>query len=173
MIDIARLGLGSGEQRTVEVPVDVPPFSIGGLTYHCSGAPVITRVDLTRLRSGLLLRLRLSTTILGPCHRCLTEAAVPVTIDAREYQADDPDPAATDEETSEYLDGDLLDVATWAVDAIVLAMPLKILCRPDCKGLCPSCGVDLNRETCSCPPPAADDRWAALRDLLPEDRERE
>lgn len=52
MIDIARLGLEPGEQRTVEVPVVVPPFSLGGAEYRTSGAPVVARVDLTRLRTG-------------------------------------------------------------------------------------------------------------------------
>lgn len=166
MIDIARLGLEPGEQRTVEVPVVVPPFSLGGAEYRTSGAPVVARVDLTRLRTGLLMRLRLQATILGPCHRCLTEAAIPVSIDAREYQADDPAPGAEMEEVSEYLDGDRLDVGLWAVDAIVLAMPIKILCRPDCRGLCPTCGADLNTGDCACPAPAPDDRWGALRGLV-------
>ncbi|MFM9123772.1 MAG: YceD family protein, partial [Actinomycetota bacterium] len=131
--------------------------------------PVVARVDLTRLPSGLLLRMRLATTIDGPCHRCLEEARIPVAIDAREYQADAPAAGAESEEVCDYLQGDELDVATWAADAVVLAMPHKILCREDCRGLCPSCGANLNAGPCDCPPPAGDDRWGPLRGLLGDD----
>ncbi len=169
MIDVSRLRLEPGEARAVEVPIALPVITIGGVDYTGPAAPAIARVDLTRLRAGLLLRLRLSTAIIGPCHRCLEEAVVPVTIDASEYQAEHPEPGAESEEVCDYLEGDDLDAAMWGADAIVLAMPLKILCRADCAGLCPSCGTNLNERPCQCPPPAADDRWGPLRDLVTGD----
>jgi uncharacterized protein len=169
VIDIAQLRLEPGVERSVEAPVVVPPIELGGVAYAAPASPVVARVDLTRLLSGLLLRLRLQTTISGPCHRCLEDAHVPVAIDAREYQADRPEPGAEAEEVCDYLQGDELDVATWAADAIVLSMTHKILCREDCKGLCPSCGQDLNRGACQCPPPEPDDRWGPLRRLVDGD----
>jgi uncharacterized protein len=45
-------------------------------------------------------------------------------------------------------------------------MPLRVLCREDCAGLCPTCGTDLNHDTCSCVTETVDERWSALRDLL-------
>ena len=166
MIDIAQLRLEPGAETSVEVPVAVPPIELGGVEYAGPAAPPIARVDLTRLQSGLLLRLRVQTTVSGPCHRCLEEAAIPVAIDAREYQADHPEPGAEAEEVCDYLQGDELDVASWAADAIVLSMPHKILCREDCKGLCPNCGANLNEGPCQCPPPEPDDRWGPLRGLV-------
>ena len=168
MIDIAQLRLEPGAETSVEVPVVVPPVELGGVSYTGPLSPVIARVDLTRLKSGLLLRLRLQTAITGPCHRCLEDAVIPVAIDAREYQAEHPEPGAEAEEVCDYLQGDELDVGTWAADAIVLSMPHKILCREDCKGLCPSCGADLNKGPCQCPPPEPDDRWGPLRGLIDE-----
>ncbi len=169
MIDLAQLRLEPGVERSLDVPVMLPEIRIGGVAYAGPAAPAIARVDITRLTSGLLMRLRLSSTIMGPCHRCLEGAAVPVTIDASEYQADRPEPGAEVEEVCDYLAGDDLDVATWAKDAIVLTMPLKILCRQDCAGLCPSCGVDLNQATCACPAAERDDRWGPLRGLISDD----
>jgi uncharacterized protein len=166
MIDLAQLRLEPGEERAVEAPVALPEITIGGVDYAGPAAPVIARVDLTRLKSGLLLRLRFSTTITGPCHRCLESAAIPVTIDAREYQADAPEQGAEAEEVCDYLQGDELDVASWAGDAVVLSMPHKVLCREDCQGLCPSCGRNLNEGSCACPAPAGDDRWGPLKGLL-------
>lgn len=54
-------------------------------------------------------------------------------------------------------------------EALLLAMPMKPLCRPDCKGLCPRCGTNLNESTCDCAPEPADSRWEELRSLLEEE----
>jgi uncharacterized protein len=57
-----------------------------------------------------------------------------------------------------------VDLAPYVHEAIVLSAPMVVVCREDCRGLCPSCGVNLNRETCTCRP-NADPRWDALRKL--------
>ena len=60
---------------------------------------------------------------------------------------------------------DRLDLSAWAHDAIALALPDKILCRPDCAGLCPVCGKDLNAEPHEHVEERTDPRWAKLREL--------
>jgi uncharacterized protein len=50
-------------------------------------------------------------------------------------------------------------------EQVLLALPLKITCRADCKGLCPQCGKNLNQERCSCSTEVEDPRWAALKDV--------
>jgi uncharacterized protein len=50
-------------------------------------------------------------------------------------------------------------------EQVLLALPLKTVCRQDCKGLCPQCGKNLNQEQCSCEVPAQDPRWSALKDI--------
>jgi DUF177 domain-containing protein len=50
-------------------------------------------------------------------------------------------------------------------EQVLLAVPLKVVCREDCKGLCPTCGKNRNTEPCSCAPPLGDPRWSALKDL--------
>jgi len=50
-------------------------------------------------------------------------------------------------------------------EQVLLALPLKITCRPDCRGLCPQCGKNLNQEQCSCSTEVEDPRWAALKDV--------
>ena len=96
--------------------------------------------------------------------RCLADADVALEVDAREVDQ----PESDDEELqSPYIDGDELDLAGWAHDALTLALPLQLLCRPDCKGLCPVCGASLNdvdpAEHRHEPEP--DPRWAKLREL--------
>jgi len=99
----------------------------------------------------------------GPCFRCLADTALELPIHAREYQATNP---GDDEELrSPYVDDDRLDLSSWARDAVALALPDKILCRPDCAGLCPVCGRDLNAEPHSHEEAGSDPRWAALEAL--------
>jgi uncharacterized protein len=60
---------------------------------------------------------------------------------------------------------DRIDLSQMIVEQIVLALPMKPLCRPDCKGLCPHCGVNRNVESCACAPEDIDPRWEALKTL--------
>ncbi|HET6915863.1 MAG TPA: DUF177 domain-containing protein [Acidimicrobiales bacterium] len=77
-------------------------------------------------------------------------------------------PAGEEEDEETYpLKGELLDLQPLVRDALLLDLPLAPLCREDCKGLCPTCGADLNDGPCSCARAPADPRWAAL-DLLKE-----
>jgi uncharacterized protein len=83
-------------------------------------------------------------------------------ISAREYHATNPD---SDELRTPYLEDDRLDLSAWARDAVALALPLQILCRPDCAGLCPVCGKDLNADPHTHDEEKSDSRWAALAEL--------
>jgi uncharacterized protein len=98
--------------------------------------------------------------------RCLAPAGVAIRVDAQEYEAAS---AGGDEELhSEYVEDGELDVAAWARDQIALEVPNQILCRPDCAGLCPVCGMDLNVEPHEHAEVAGDPRWAALEALRRE-----
>ena len=62
-----------------------------------------------------------------------------------------------------------IDILQDAVDALLLAVPFKILCRESCAGLCPHCGKNLNDGPCSCPDVPSDSRWDALKNIKFED----
>jgi uncharacterized protein len=95
--------------------------------------------------------------------RCREDAVQDVHIDAREYHANEPGDA--EELRSEYVVDDQLELSAWARDAIAAALPEQILCRPDCAGLCPVCGKDLNLEPHVHDEEPGDPRWAALEQL--------
>ena len=64
-----------------------------------------------------------------------------------------------------FLDDDRFDTTDLAAEQVLLALPMRLVCRDDCAGLCPRCGADLNQEgACTCEP-EADPRWEALRNL--------
>jgi uncharacterized protein len=63
-----------------------------------------------------------------------------------------------------YYEGDGLLLEDVLREQLLLALPLKAICRDDCKGLCPQCGRNLNQEQCNCADPREDPRWSALKD---------
>jgi DUF177 domain-containing protein len=161
--NLRNVRLRPGEQFRNAVEVELEPLELGGQRY----VPVPERPEavltLTQTSSGLVLELELATRVLGPCMRCLADAALDENVASREYQASSP--GGSDELTTPYLANDRLDLSAWAHDAVALALPDKILCRHDCAGLCPVCGKDLNREPHEHEGEDVDPRWAALSDL--------
>jgi uncharacterized protein len=166
-VDLSRLSLSYGEASTLHVPVRPREIDLAGQAYRADPDLFDARIDLSRTSSGFALRLRLSLRLVGPCHRCLEDAELRVEVDAREVEQSG---TADEELRSPYVEDQELDVSRWAQDAIVLALPGQVLCRPDCAGLCPVCGQPLN----DADPEdhrhdeGGDPRWAKLRELQSE-----
>jgi uncharacterized metal-binding protein YceD (DUF177 family) len=122
--DLGRLRLQPGEGRRLELAVGFEPLRFGDADYTVDPADLV--LDVSRMsNSGYSLRLRLETDVRGLCMRCLEEAVVHQRVDAREIDQ----PGGGDELTSPYVnDHDVLDVAAWARDALVLALPVQLAC---------------------------------------------
>jgi DUF177 domain-containing protein len=162
--DLGRLRLSSGEGSSAEFSVPVDTLAFGGQTYTAGGGEVDARLDVSRTTgAGYALRLRFDLRLSGPCMRCLEDAGAPVAIDVREVHQ----PAADDDENlmSDYLVEDELDLRSWARDAIVLALPVQIVCDESCRGLCAVCGQNLNQEPDHQHEREPDPRWAKLSKL--------
>lgn len=180
--DLGGLRLTSGEGRRLDLSVAIEPFSLGGERYPVEPALVPVRLDVSRTTGdGYALRLRFEASIVGPCMRCLEPAAPTFAVDTREVwqpneaRAQRGEPAGRGRQKSEpdsedlvspYVEEGVLDLHGWARDALALTVPANLLCREDCAGLCPVCGINLNeagpdhhheREP--------DPRWAALSEL--------
>jgi uncharacterized protein len=160
--DLRTLRIRSGDQARERVEIELDPLVLGGQTYEPQPNPAAAELAVTRASSGTVLELVLEVTLAGPCFRCLTDAELPLSLRLREYQAAKPE---GEEERTEYLVDDRLDLSAWARDAVALALPDQILCRPDCAGLCPVCGKDLNAEPHEHVEERVDPRWAALESL--------
>ncbi len=167
VLDLRRLDLAPGAGTGTEVPVALADTTVGGQVYEPDPREMRARVDVASSGSGIGMRLRCATVLRGPCQRCLAGSSVAIAVDARDFQATGRDHEGEPDEDldCEYLSGPMgmdLDVAAWARDAIAEAIPMSILCREDCAGLCVRCGADLNVAPCRCPHDAVDPRWSAL-----------
>jgi uncharacterized protein len=161
--DLAGLRLSPGEGRRLELSVPIDALELGGERYEASPASVPMTLDVSKLLGGgYAFRLQFTAALEGPCMRCLQEAAPQIAVQAREVDV----PGEGEELESPYVAGEILDVAAWARDAFALAAPVKVLCRPDCAGLCPECAADLNEAGPEhSHERAQDSRWAKLSEL--------
>ena len=161
--NLRALKLRSGEQFVDEREVELAPLELGGERYLPVPAKVPAELAISRASTGTLFELRFAARLHGPCYRCLADAVLDVPISAREYEATSP--GESEELRTPYLEDDRLDLSAWARDAVALALPDQILCRPDCAGLCPVCGKDLNAEPHAHDEEELDSRWSALAEL--------
>lgn len=159
LFDLGALRLVAGEGRRLEIEVLPGAFVFAGTMYAATPPAVPAILDISKMtHGGYALRLRFEATLQGPCMRCLEPAAPTFAVDAREVDQ----PGGGDELASPYVHGEELDVQAWAHDALGLALPVQILCRPDCLGLCPECGANRNEDPDHTHGPAKDPRWSAL-----------
>ena len=106
------------------------------------------------------------------CDRCLVPVEKEITLDfTREVTAPDIGTGQSVEEEQDFMDGYQLNVEDLLNSEIVTSWPMKILCKPDCKGICPKCGRDLNTGTCDCDTFVPDPRMAAIKDIFEADKE--
>jgi uncharacterized protein len=124
-------------------------------------------------------RFRLAGTVVAtlelPCSRCLEPFTVPVNaaFDLRYLPQSantggEEDEVEEDDLTASFYRDDAIDLRQLIEEQFYLALPMKPLCRPDCKGLCPECGVNRNLETCDCQTRWEDPRMAGLKALFTE-----
>lgn len=104
------------------------------------------------------------------CARCLADFSSQLAVDVERSYVPGPDPAPPDSqqemlEELTYLPDYHLSLVTVVEEELLLALPMVPLCHPDCLGLCPGCGVDLNKERCLCVAAPADGPFAVLKKL--------
>jgi len=139
--------------------------------------PVSLAFDIFKDKQQFRLVGHVKTTLELPCSRCLEPFTLPVdqTFDLR-YQphaqntGDGEREIEEDDLTTAFYENDEIDLGQLMREQFYLALPMKPLCAEDCRGLCPVCGKNLNRETCDCSRTWDDPRMAALRAPIGEVR---
>ncbi len=164
---ILRLNVGfllkEGVGYTRDFEFDEPLVDISDdLTVH----NLRGRVTLTRTPQGLYAQGQLRGQVDHECTRCLTDYRQPVSIRLSELYHYPPENAPPGEPV--VSDDAHLELSPVVREDFLLSIPISAVCRPDCKGLCPSCGKNWNEGPCDCEDTSIDPRWAGLADLFKE-----
>jgi uncharacterized protein len=164
------------ERLTLE-PLQVQHvYGIGELQFKHEDAaleePVSTDFILTHKEKDLRVEGTFGTAIRYQCSRCLKGFSHPLKgsfdlfyLPQSDWKKDEEVELKYEDMEIGYYDGIRLDVDLMVLEQIELAMPMKFICRDTCKGLCPSCGSDLNEGSCSCKIDGTDSRLAVLQDF--------
>jgi uncharacterized protein len=155
--------------RTVDAPKDL---GIEGVIGVPEGKPVELELRLESVMEGVLVTGTARASAEGECVRCLEPLRQEVAADFQEMftypDADDrgrpAEPVDDEDEDILYLEDGMFDLEPVLRDAVVLALPMQPVCREDCAGLCPECGIRLDDDP-DHHHDAVDIRWAALQGL--------
>ena len=181
----------SGQEWQADLPREFIDGVLRGeppTEFHAGGA-AHARARLTKLGRSVLVQSHFTVPLEGQCKRCLKKVRLDEPVDLtltyvpREGAADESarrgdrvsEPAASfDLETvdEEPYSGKTIDLAPALREQILLAVPPSPLCDEACKGLCPACGKDLNAGDCGCSTTTLDPRWAALKSIQLEKKEK-
>jgi len=154
--------------------IDLGPELTQRATLRTAGRAQLVEEHHSKRKSIKDIRLNgeLSTTLELACARCLEPVVEDI---ARKFDLlyrplgadagqEELSVSGTEAEIS-YYQGEGLLLEDALREQVLLAVPLKAICREDCRGLCPHCGTNLNLGQCSCAEPAEDPRWSPLKDL--------
>jgi uncharacterized protein len=155
VVHAARLRRSVGTRWEVERSGAIADLAVAD-TVVPEGAESTATVTLESVAGGVSVVGVVEAPWTGECRRCLRPTSGRVHVAVREHYM-----RGGDGEETYALDDDDVDLEPLVRDAVLLELPVTSLCRPDCKGLCPTCGADWNGGPCGCETPS-DPRWAAL-----------
>jgi uncharacterized protein len=162
--------LGSTRQHEI----DEPAYEIDDGVRAV--APVQGQVKLTRTNRGILADARVETKLHHECSRCLEDILTPLSVRFVEEFYPTVDlrtgmPAQRPEGGMGFMmtEAHEVDLTEPVRQSVLLELPMKPLCRPDCAGLCPTCGKNRNEGPCGCREEPSDPRLAVLADWLKPD----
>ena len=147
--------------------------AVGDMDADLDGCAVTLKAHLGKHNTTVQCDGELRGVLTLPCHRCLSPAKVPLEVPVHTIfvpptkipvEDSTAEPEADDLDFAHH-DGEIVGLAPIMREYIILAVPLRILCKDDCLGLCPQCGTDRNVAACSCSPVPSIRPLAALKNV--------
>jgi uncharacterized protein len=141
--DLRSLSFDRSDQAACRLPVEIDAFTLGGERYAVPGDRVDLSLAASRVGAKLVVQGAFSARLHGACARCLQDVDLALEVTGAEYVADGESQGVEEGEEA-YVRGYQLQADRWARDLLADALPAQLLCREDCRGLCPVCGANLN-----------------------------
>ena len=168
VIDISDYIFKDNRFETVSCSIDSK-----NITYNHASYPIVEckpcRVFVGNEESKTIdISCDAEITVNIPCDRCTEDVKYTFNISIeRSLKLEDE----TIAESVPYIDDNMLDVDKLVFDEVLVDWPVKVLCKEDCKGLCPTCGINLNNETCGCDNIPKDPRMAKFKEVFMKTKE--
>jgi uncharacterized protein len=165
MLNVSLTALDRGEVVVREqIPTDDPMWEGSGVTL---ASPLDVDLTARQVGDGVFVRGRLRTMVRQACRRCLSTVEQPVddVVDMLFDTLGEDEEEAEGEVYPLPARGDTLDLRDAVREQLLLRAPEFVLCREECRGLCPQCGTDLNQGECDCAPEKAESPWDALKNV--------
>ncbi len=164
-IDISSLKRSPGEVKKLTMAVDMPPVLTEAEQIEFDG-PVKLDLVLTNVKDTISVAGDVNANLRLSCGSCLDFFIMPVRAEVAETYYNQGQAEITPGEDWLPYTGDVLDLTPEVLKSIMVELPMRLVCRDDCKGLCPACGKNRNREECLCTGEAVDPRLEVLKQLL-------
>ena len=172
LVNVTDVFTSEGRAVEKEIPVGFTQVEHEGVSYPVRECTAFSLRLMNTAPGKALAEVSGKLMAAIPCDRCLREVEYPFLLQiAREVVA--PDRASSEEleEQSAFMEGYSLDTDRLIENEIMTSWPMKVLCDPDCKGLCPVCGKDFNTGACGCDTFVPDPRMAAIMDVFNANKE--
>ena len=168
VFDVRLLGRRAGAMTTVTTTIPAPADLGTEVIGVSEGSPIELDLRLESVVEGVLVTGTADMVAVGECVRCLREVSVPIQVELQELFVHDASREAgyEDEDEVSQVQGDLIDLEPVVRDDVVLDLPFRPLCTPDCSGLCATCGARLDDDPGHHHDAGTDPRWAALGGLV-------
>lgn len=173
LINLSELFTCEGKSKVFKGEIEFTEVDFSGEVYRILKADP---VELTAVNTGsrkFTVDGHLTVTLEIPCARCLEPVAYTCELElGRELTTEQPEENAAESLDEEfYLNGYNLDVDQLVRNELILSLPMRVLCREDCKGICNRCGTNLNLRTCTCDTRSLDPRMSVIQDIFKQSKE--
>lgn len=160
-INVGKIKNVFGKNDSLEYEESLPQLIVEGGDIIKLTAPLKFSGQVENLGDRLLVEGAIHTAVELLCSRCMEPTSIPIHAPLKEIFANH---IIADEDEDEIFlyEGDELDITPHISRAIMLELPMKVMCKEDCQGLCPECGINLNLKKCQCVKETIDPRFAVL-----------
>lgn len=171
LVDLSDVLTSEGRVRNITAPLEMEAFTsrlgVFSVMEKSDVAFTFTNIGVNKAKVEGSVRLKFLT----ECDRCLAEAPSILDLEFERVVTAPGVTADEEDECPDYMEGYQLNVETFVYNEILINWPVKILCKDDCRGVCPKCGQNLNVRECGCDTFVPDPRMAVLKDIFNANKE--
>ncbi|MBE5969099.1 MAG: DUF177 domain-containing protein [Lachnospiraceae bacterium] len=164
-IDLSELLLHKKSDQKFDAAIEMESYELSGSTYPFKKKDALDLTISALSDSKIYIECNINVTLIMPCDRCLED--VDVNIESQVAKEID----ILSQEESDLFEDKLFDVEKFVYKEILIELPMKVLCKETCKGICNRCGTNLNRKTCDCDTTQLDPRMAKVLDVFKDFKE--